>query len=1004
MSDVIYNISSGFFDSVNGDRLYSAADMNKPYKRVIADGIFPTPQGTPSTDFQVVAVSGMSVAVLAGNAMIGARWAESADDVGITIAGNSSSSPRIDSIFLHIDTGMETRAAGVVYRQGTAGASPTAPAIVKTDNITELRLADILVAPSAAIITQANITDQRGGSECPWVAGLIQQVDTSALFDQYRAAYAEQQQDQADEWKTFMDHLARDYDISMSLRKHESTYTSTAAASLIPINIDGYDTTKDLLQVFINGIFAVEGTHYIVKSAAQIQLTNAISAGQKVHFVIYKAVMGGAQPIIPTDEQVQDAVDNYMDAHPGALVVDPELSDTSTHAIQNKAVTEAVTNINGRLAQLDSTVNGETSQNFVEGKNIATDGSLVDATDICVSDFVPITWTGYGTYYCNDNTTTSYVVAFYDDSKTFLKKFQNPSATGGVVYRAINHDTQASGAAFVRFSFASGTIGKIMDAARTETLWQAEVTTDDGLVSDIGNLSDLVTENKDNLVGAINELNAKIPEIPDVITPEDTSFFTSGVNLVNPDNYADGYYVNQNTGAFVANSAHRCTGYVEVNPEKSYCITFSNNTARETRYAFYDANKTFLSGNIIASASELSCVESPENAKYIAVSIGTQLYDIMVAESESVIPFEPYALYVDPQYINMGNKAKLNLPSKIYAVVGFELNIYFENITEEWAKYDWDITCSVGKQMERGYQITPVAENVGTKTLTVTATDEYGNESTVIASLIITAATAGSGLSKSVIILGDSTTNNGIAVTKLNENFADDVMSVTTLGTRGTAPNNHEGRSGWTLDYYFTKEYIDYTDGRGHVANPFYNPSTQTFDAAYYFANSGIAVPDFFVLNMGINDVFSYNTDTALDSGIDQFVSYVDAAIASIKAAAPNTKICVCCTIPPNHSQDAFGKAYSCNQTRNRYKRNNTMLVDRIIEEYDGRESENIYVIPIHTNLDTVYNMGMETLPVNARNTDITYQSPISNGGVHPVESGYWQIADVYTAFLKANA
>lgn len=355
MSDVIYNISSGFYDSVNGDRLYSAADMNKPYKRVIADGIFPTPQGTPSTDFQVVAVSGMSVAVLAGNAMIGSRWAENTDDVGITIAGNSSSSPRIDSIFLHIDTGMDTRAAGVVYRQGTAAGTPTAPAMVQTDNITELRLADILVAPSAAIITQANITDQRGGSDCPWVAGLIQQVDTSALFDQYRAAYAEQQQDQANEWNTFMDHLARDYDISMSLRKHESTYTSTAAASLIPINIDGYDTTKDLLQVYINGIFAVEGTHYIVKSAAQIQLTNAISAGQKVHFVIYKAVMGGAQPIIPTDEQVQDAVDAYMDAHPGALVVDPELSDTSTHAIQNKAVTEAIENVNCRLNDLKST-------------------------------------------------------------------------------------------------------------------------------------------------------------------------------------------------------------------------------------------------------------------------------------------------------------------------------------------------------------------------------------------------------------------------------------------------------------------------------------------------------------------------------------------------------------------------------------------------------------------------------------------------------------------------
>lgn len=466
MSDVIYNISSGFYDSVNGDRLYSAADMNKPYKRVIADGIFPTPQGTPSTDFQVVAVSGMSVAVLAGNAMIGARWAENTDDVGITIAGNSSSSPRIDSIFLHIDTGMDTRAAGVVYRQGTAAGTPTAPAMVQTDNITELRLADILVAPSAAIITQANITDQRGGSDCPWVAGLIQQVDTSALFDQYRAAYAEQQQDQANEWNTFMDHLARDYDISMSLRKHESTYTSTSAASLIPINIDGYDTTKDLLQVYINGIFAVEGTHYIVKSATQIQLTNAISAGQKVHFVIYKAVMGGAQPIIPTDEQVQDAVDAYMDAHPGALVVDPELSDTSTHAIQNKAVTEAIENVNGRLHEVTTNLTLLESSNhslsdeswtsgyYLSNSNNANGGNPVASSTYSYSDYIPAEegdivrlWDLYNGSFAQRQ---MYTVTAYDADKSYVYK------PDSVSWKQTDYTVQ-SGIAFVRISTKTAT-------------------------------------------------------------------------------------------------------------------------------------------------------------------------------------------------------------------------------------------------------------------------------------------------------------------------------------------------------------------------------------------------------------------------------------------------------------------------------------------------------------------------------------------------------------------
>ena len=687
------------------------------------------------------------------------------------------------------------------------------------------------------------------------------------------------------------------------------------------------------------------------------------------------------------------------------------IGDTPGTAIQASAVAYNDSNVaaeladvNGSLTQLDSTVNGETTQNFVEGKNITTNGSLVDAEGVSVSDFIPITWSGYNNYYCNDTTVQyKYIIAFYDANKTYIQQFKQPASVGGTEYRGINHDTQVTQGtpAYVRFSFKSGTVGKIMNTNRTETLWQTESTTGDGLVSDIGNLSNLNTENKGNLVGAINEVFGKIP---DSISPEDTTFFIRGINLCDPATCVDGEFVNQTTGAFATNSSHKRTDYIPVEPNETYFVVLEDNVARDTRYAFYKSDKTFISGGLILGSSGLQTFTSPANAAYMVASFSTTAYNIMVAQIDTVIPFEPYTLYIAPQYINMGSKAKLNLPAKVYGTVGIELNIYFENITEDWKKYDWNVGCTVGKQMERGYQITPTASDVGTKTLTITATDEYGNVNTVITSLIITAATAGSGQSRSIIVLGDSTTNNGTVIEKLNTNFSSDVMNVTTLGTRGTAPNNHEGRSGWKLDDYFTKEYIDYTDGRGHVANPFYNPSTQTFDAAYYFANSGIAVPDFFIINMGVNDVFSFTSDTALNAGIDQFISYVDAAITSIKAAAPNTKICICCTIPPNHSQDAFGKAYACGQTRNRCKRNNTLLVDRIIEEYDGRESENIYVIPIHTNLDTVYNMGMETLPVNARNTDVTYQSPVLNGGVHPVASGYWQIADVYTAFIKAHA
>ena len=329
--------------------------------------------------------------------------------------------------------------------------------------------------------------------------------------------------------------------------------------------------------------------------------------------------------------------------------------------------------------------------------------------------------------------------------------------------------------------------------------------------------------------------------------------------------------------------------------------------------------------------------------------------------------------------------------------------MYFENLVEDWTKYDFNVNCDKGMQLERGYRITPSADDVGDYTLSIVVSNSDGS-ATFGATLHIVSASANSGVTKTLIILGDSTTYNGIAVTKLNENFADDVMNISTIGTMGTSPNNHEGRSGWKLSDYFTKASITYTDGRGTIYNPFYNPTTQTFDAAYYFANSGIAKPDWFFINMGINDVFAQTTDAALRTQIETCIEYVDSMIESIGGASESTKIGLCLTIPPNHSQDAFGKSYACGQTRDRYKRNNLLWVHSLIETYSNRTGDGIYLIPIYTNLDTVYNMGLETLPVNARNTDVTYQSPIGNGGVHPVSSGYWQIADVYTAFLKSQA
>ena len=73
-----------------------------------------------------------------------------------------------------------------MYRKGLASSNPVHPTLNNDDDIAEFRLADIVISPSCVEITQDLITDCRGSSECPWVTGLIEQVDTSTLFAQYQ--------------------------------------------------------------------------------------------------------------------------------------------------------------------------------------------------------------------------------------------------------------------------------------------------------------------------------------------------------------------------------------------------------------------------------------------------------------------------------------------------------------------------------------------------------------------------------------------------------------------------------------------------------------------------------------------------------------------------------------------------------------------------------------------------------------------------------------------------
>lgn len=332
----------------------------------------------------------------------------------------------------------------------------------------------------------------------------------------------------------------------------------------------------------------------------------------------------------------------------------------------------------------------------------------------------------------------------------------------------------------------------------------------------------------------------------------------------------------------------------------------------------------------------------------------------------------------------IADKISISLPPTIPAVVGHEISLYFDNVIKctNLSNYQIDVVCNMGKQQNERW--TDVPTTPGTYAFTINA---YRNGTDLVATastnIVVKAATVGSGVTKKCLFIGDSTTAAGVYTGEIINLGAADGFTLTLLGTRGSGSNKHEGRSSWAASNYVSNaEYSGAT-------NAFWDGSA--FNFAWYLAQNSIATPDHVVINLGINDAAN-NVSPAT------FISQLQTMITSIKAANSNIKIGLAVPIPPSHDQDAFGA--SNNSGLARFKQKNTVfaLGQAVIDYCIANASNGIYAVPININLDTVHNMSTEQVAVNSRNSTLITRQ---NNNVHPLNSGYYQIADVFYYWIK---
>lgn len=180
------SVTSGFFNSLNGDRRYNAEQMSSLFNGIINDGVF----ANIGTAFAVNAgEGGTSVIVGIGRAWFNSTWIN--NDALLTVGVTSSEVllDRYDAVVIEVNHSDAVRAATVKMVTGVPDSEPVYPEMVHTDYVNQYPLAYIYRKAGVDAVTQADITNKIGTSDCPYITGILQVQNIDKIVAQWEAEW-----------------------------------------------------------------------------------------------------------------------------------------------------------------------------------------------------------------------------------------------------------------------------------------------------------------------------------------------------------------------------------------------------------------------------------------------------------------------------------------------------------------------------------------------------------------------------------------------------------------------------------------------------------------------------------------------------------------------------------------------------------------------------------------------------------------------------------------------
>lgn len=332
------------------------------------------------------------------------------------------------------------------------------------------------------------------------------------------------------------------------------------------------------------------------------------------------------------------------------------------------------------------------------------------------------------------------------------------------------------------------------------------------------------------------------------------------------------------------------------------------------------------------------------------------------------------------------------IPEKLYEVRNHEMNVYWKNFFRNFN----DVVLKAGNLYNTfsNYKQITLDYPVGNGTI---GYEYYANNKDfkkigdINLPVVCVSDTAKSGTSVKAMFIGDSIIGYGIITDELLHIFADDVTNLSLVGTRDEHnseytplypnDNKHEGRGGWsTYDYRKTAS-------KSGIVNAFYNSTTQDFDFDYYMSNNNVDKPDYVFIYLGTNDVWSNMHETSTEMNIEAIVN-------SIHSYDANIKVCVSYIKTGQKTEYKTGTNMPTD-----YVNSQNFKINRLLQsQFSGRESENVFTVPVCSNIDEehCYKVGEHT-----ESSRISEPQKYLEDSTHPTAEGFRQMADSYYAFIK---